>query len=245
MMSTSPQLALVTGAGSGIGKAIAAQLAQNGYKVIIADIRLEAAQRVMSGLVEMGLQAQAVAIDITDSRAVATLIDKLPPLQILVNNAGIFNVKAFFDLCEEDFRQMYEVNTISVFTLSRLAAKKMPAGGRIINIASRSMLGAKEYVHYATSKIAVAGLTRSMALELAQKHITVNAVSPGVIETDMLKARSDTDLDHLRTLQPMGELGSPQHIAHTVAFLAHPQAQFITGQVLMVDGGRSITTASF
>lgn len=244
-MNKQPQLALVTGAGSGIGKAIANQLAHDGYKVIIVDIRLEAAQKVVDELVDAGLQAQAAAIDITDSQAVATLIDELPPLKILVNNAGIFNVKAFFDLCENDFRQMFEVNTIAVFTLSRLAAKKMLIDGRIINIASRSMLGAKEYAHYAASKTAVAGLTRSMALELAQKNITVNAVSPGVIETDMLKARSDTNLEHLRALQPMGELGSPQHIAHAVSFLAHPQAQFITGQVLMVDGGRSLTTAPF
>jgi 3-oxoacyl-[acyl-carrier protein] reductase len=102
------------------------------------------------------------------------------------------------------------------------------------------MLGARHYPHYVASKAAVVGLTRAMALEMAPQGITVNAVAPGVIETDMLKARSDTNLQGLRSLQPLGRLGTPADIARTVVFLAAPEADFITGQILLVDGGRSL-----
>jgi 3-oxoacyl-[acyl-carrier protein] reductase len=107
-------------------------------------------------------------------------------------------------------------------------------------LASRAALGARHYAHYVASKSAVVGLTRAMALELAPLGITVNAVSPGVIETGMLKSRSDTNLDALRTLQPLGRLGTPDDVARTIAFLADPAADFITGQVILVDGGRSL-----
>ena len=116
----------------------------------------------------------------------------------------------------------------------------MQPGGAIVNIASRAMLGAKQYIHYAASKAAVAGFTRSLALELADRGITVNAVAPGVIETEMLRARSDTNLDALRSMQPGGTLGTPEDIAEAVGFLASDKARFVTGQVLLVDGGRSL-----
>jgi 3-oxoacyl-[acyl-carrier protein] reductase len=185
-------------------------------------------------------QAQAHVLDVTDSGQAQTLIERLPGLSVLVNNAGIFDVKDFFALTEGDFERMYAVNTIPMFTLARLAAPRMGQGGRIVNLASRALLGARHYAHYVASKAAVAGLTRAMALELAPLGITVNAIAPGVIETDMLKGRSDTNLDALRALQPLGRLGTPADIARTVVFLAAPQADFITGQIFLVDGGRSL-----
>ena len=232
--------ALVTGAASGIGLEIARQLGQAGYAVHLADRDGASAQARADELRATGQAAMGHALDITDEGACRALLAQLPPLQVLVNNAGIFDVKDFFDVTAADFRRMYEVNTVAMFTLSRDAAQCMPRGSRIVNLASRAMLGARHYAHYVASKAAVVGLTRAMALELAPLGITVNAVAPGVIETDMLKARSDTNLDGLRSLQPLGRLGTTADIARSVVFLAAPEADFITGQVLLVDGGRSL-----
>lgn len=239
-MSTSRH-ALITGAASGIGLETARQLLQAGCTVHLADRDAQAVQRAAASLAATAPgQAQAHVLDVTDSGQAQTLIERLPGLSVLVNNAGIFDVKDFFALTEGDFERMYAVNTIPMFTLARLAAPRMGQGGRIVNLASRALLGARHYAHYVASKAAVAGLTRAMALELAPLGITVNAIAPGVIETDMLKGRSDTNLDALRALQPLGRLGTPADIARTVVFLAAPQADFITGQIFLVDGGRSL-----
>ncbi len=232
--------AIVTGAGAGIGRAIAMALADDGYRVIVAERDAERAAQTVTLIREAGGAAEAAVLDICDSAACAQLIAGTGELAVLVNNAGIFDVKDVFALTPEDFRRMYDVNLVALFGLSQAAARVMKPGGRIVNIASRAMLGARHYAHYVASKAAVAGLTRAMALEFADRDITVNAVAPGVIETEMLRARSDTNLDALRALQPSGRLGEPQDIAHAVAFLASPKAGFITGQVLIVDGGRSL-----
>lgn len=243
---TQNPIAIVTGGGAGIGAAISRVLAENGHQVIVADLAADKAQAVASAICANGGSARAHALDVTDAAAVARLADEAGDVRLLVNNAGIFNVKGFFELAPDDFRKMYEVNLVALFDLSQKIAARMQPGGAIVNIASRAMLGARHYAHYVASKAAVAGLTRAMALDLSERKIRVNAVAPGVIETDMLKARSDTDLDGLRAQQPMGQLGAPDDIAHAVAFLGSPQAGFITGQVLLVDGGRSLGgTTSF
>lgn len=237
---TQNPIAIVTGGGAGIGAAISRVLAENGHQVIVADLAADNAEAVASAIRASGGSARAHALDVTDAAAVARLAEEAGDVRLLVNNAGIFNVKGFFELAPDDFRRMYEVNLVALFDLSQKIAARMQPGGAIINIASRAMLGARHYAHYVASKAAVAGLTRAMALDLSERKIRVNAVAPGVIETDMLKARSDTDLDGLRAQQPMGQLGAPDDIAHAVAFLGSPQAGFITGQVLLVDGGRSL-----
>ena len=231
--------ALVTGAATGIGLATARHLLQAGCTVHLADRDASAVERAAAELSGSG-QAVAHVLDVTNVGQAQALIERLPGLSVLVNNAGIFDVKHFFELTAADFENMYAVNTVPMFTLARLAAPRMAHGGRIINLASRAALGARHYAHYVASKSAVLGLTRAMALELAPLGITVNAVSPGVIETGMLKSRSDTNLDALRTLQPLGRLGTPDDVARTIAFLADPAADFITGQVILVDGGRSL-----
>ncbi|ALA20396.1 MULTISPECIES: SDR family NAD(P)-dependent oxidoreductase [unclassified Chelatococcus] len=238
--ASSRPAAIVTGAGAGIGRAIAMALADDGYRVIVAERDGERAAQTAALIREAGGAAEAAVLDICDSAACAQLIAGTGELAVLVNNAGIFDVKDVFALTPEDFRRMYDVNLVALFGLSQAAARVMKPGGRIVNIASRAMLGARHYAHYVASKAAVAGLTRAMALEFADRDITVNAVAPGVIETEMLRARSDTNLDALRALQPSGRLGESQDIAHAVAFLASPKAGFITGQVLIVDGGRSL-----
>lgn len=231
---------IVTGGGAGIGRAIALHLAARGDRVIVADLNADRADETVALIEQAGGPASAEVLDVTDMDAAGALIGGLDDLGCLVNNAGIFNVKAFDTLTADDFRQMYEVNVVAMFGLCQRAARAMDRGGAIVNIASRAMLGAAQYVHYATSKAAVGGLTRSLALELAPRAITVNAVAPGVIETDMLRARSDTNLDALRDMQPGGTLGEPDDIAAAVAFLASGEAKFITGQTLLVDGGRSL-----
>ncbi|WP_172330320.1 SDR family NAD(P)-dependent oxidoreductase [Mangrovicoccus sp. HB161399] len=237
--------AIVTGAGSGIGRAIAHRLSEDGYLVIVADRAADAAEETVSQITAAGGQARAEVLDITDPAATQALIDAASGLRVLVNNAGIFNVIPFDDLTADDFRRMYEVNLVAMFTLCQQAARVLPEGGRIINLASRAAFGARNYAHYVASKAGVAGFTKALSLELAARQITVNAVAPGVIETDMLKARPD-GLEEMRAQQPSGHLGQPEHIAHAVAFFADPRAEYVTGQVLIVDGGRSVGgTAAF
>ncbi|MFV0383836.1 SDR family NAD(P)-dependent oxidoreductase [Paracoccus sp. (in: a-proteobacteria)] len=237
--------AIVTGAGSGIGRAIAFRLAEDGYSVIVADRAEPAAQDTVTQMTAAGHQARAAVLDITDPAATQALIDGAENLRVLVNNAGIFNVIPFDELTADDFRKMYEVNLVAMFTLCQQAARVLPEGGRIINLASRAAFGARNYAHYVASKAGVAGFTKALSLELAARQITVNAVAPGVIVTDMLKARPD-GMQELADQQPSGKLGQPEHIAHAVAFFADPRAAFITGQVLIVDGGRSVGgTAAF
>lgn len=245
MSSTQPATAIVTGAGSGIGRAIARRLAEDGHAVIVADRAAEGAAETVRLLTEAGHSARAAVLDITDPVATQALIDGAENLRVLVNNAGIFNTRDFDKLTADDFRSMYEVNLVAMFTLCQQAARVLPEGGRIVNLASRAAFGARNYAHYVASKAGVAGFTKALALELAEKQITVNAVAPGVIATDMLLERAE-GLEGLRVQQPTGKLGAPEHIAHAVAFFVDPRAEFVTGQVLIVDGGRSVGgTAAF
>ena len=237
--------AIVTGSGGGIGRAIALRLASEGYAIVVADRAEEGAQETVRQILAEGQQARAVVLDITDPKQTQSLIDGAENLRVLVNNAGIFNTRDFDKLTADDFRQMYEINLVAMFTLCQQAARVLPEGGRIINLASRAAFGARHYAHYVASKAGVAGFTKALCLELAAKQITVNAIAPGVIMTDMLKARSD-GTEELRAQQPSGKLGQPEHIAHAAAFFASPLAEFVSGQVLIVDGGRSVGgTAAF
>ena len=233
-------LALVTGGASGMGRSTVEQLARDGFKVILVDRNGPLAEQEAASLRAQGLDVEARAIDLTDEHAVRAMVRELPPLRALVNNAGLFDERKFLDVTSDDFRRIYEINLVAVATLTQEAARKMEDGARIVNIASRAYLGAKNHPHYVASKAAVVGYTRASAMELAPRGILVNAIAPGLIDTPILQALTPERLASQLSLQPTGKAGRPEDIARAVSFLVSPTMGFITGQVLFVDGGKSL-----
>ena len=238
-MSAKP-LALVTGGASGIGWAISNRLASDGFEVAIVDINAELAASRVAELKAAGHEASAHVVDITDEQAVAALIGSLPPLAALVNNAGIFADRPFVETTVEQFRRTYEVNLIAPFLIARAALARMAAGGKIVNIASRAYLGARNQIDYVASKGAVVSFTRALAMEVIGRGILVNAVAPGLIDTPILRALTPERMAAQLALQPTGKAGRPEDIANAVSFLVSPRTDFITGQVIFVDGGKSL-----
>lgn len=237
--------ALVTGGASGMGLAIVERLARDGFSVALVDRDARSAQRETDRLQSLGLYVHSHVLDLTDEVAVRTLVHELPPITALVNNAGIFDERKFMEVSSADFRRAFEINLIAIATLTQSTVKKMADGGRIVNIASRAYLGAKNHPHYVASKAALVGYTRASAMELASRGILVNAIAPGLIDTPILRALTPERLAAQLALQPTGRAGRPEDIAQAVSFLVSPQTSFITGQVLFVDGGKSLggTTA--
>ncbi|RXT56026.1 short-chain dehydrogenase [Bosea sp. Tri-44] len=233
-------LALVTGGARGIGRAIVERFCADGFAVGILDREAEAATALVAGLTARGHSVFFEPIDLADHDGLAALAERLPAAQVLVNNAGVFENKPFFELAAGDFRGMMDVNVTALFLLSQAVARRMERGGRIVNIASRTFLGARNHAHYVASKAAVVGLTRAMAMELMPRGIAVNAVAPGAVATEMVAKQSEEARAALLAQQPTGALAAPEDIANAVAFLASPCTNFIYGQVLLVDGGKSL-----
>ncbi len=233
------ETALVTGAARGIGRGIVERLAADGYRVIALDRRddvLAMAAELSAG----GAQVEAVVVDVQNRAAIAAIIERIAPLDVIVNNAGITSTRRFEDLTEADFRENFDINTLGTFVVAQEGARRMRNGGRIVNIASRSFAGAPQMAHYVASKTAVVGLTRAMAIDLSPRDIRVNAVAPGVVDTDMLHYMTPERQQVMLSLQLLGRIGQPEDIARAVAFLASRDNRYITGQVLIVDGGRSL-----
>jgi NAD(P)-dependent dehydrogenase (short-subunit alcohol dehydrogenase family) len=240
------KVAVVTGAASGIGLAIARELAADGGAVAVADIAGEAADAAAASIADDGGKAVGVPVDVTSRHAVEALFGKveaeLGPVDILVNNAGISIDRGVRRITDEDWQRTIAVNQTGVFLCSQAAASSMipRRTGRIINIASRAWLGWFGQLSYASSKGGVVSATRALAIELAKYGITVNCVAPGLIDTPLLRAEPPEVMERLLKAQPMGTLGAPGDVAHAARFFAGPTARAITGQVLYVCGGKSL-----
>lgn len=232
--------ALITGAAQGIGRAIALRLAADGYDVALADIQEEPVAAVAAEIGVAGGRASAHTLDIRDRAAVAALMRTLAPLDVLVNNAAIFSDKPFTELVEQDFRDMYETNLVGTFIVAQEAARVMADGGRIVNIGSRSYLGGRNHAHYIASKASVAALTRAMAIDLGHRDIRVNCVAPGVIDTRLYRELTPERKKQMLSMQVTGRIGQPEDVARAVAFFADRENAYVTGTVLLVDGGRSL-----
>ncbi|MDE7218085.1 MAG: glucose 1-dehydrogenase [Oscillospiraceae bacterium] len=237
--------AFVTGGSRGIGRAIVRQLAAEGYAVGINYLQSEGlAEELAAEIREQGGRALAVRADVADREAVTAAIREaeraIGPVDLLVNNAGIAQNDLFQDTPEELWRRMFAVHADGAFHTIQAVLPHMlhEKAGCIVNISSIwGLRGAACEVAYAASKAAVVGLTRSLAMELAPSHIRVNCVAPGVIATDMVKGLGEETIASLIGQTPAGRLGTTEDIARAVAFLAREDADFITGQVLTVDGG--------
>ena len=228
---------LVTGAAKGIGKEIAVKFAKNGYNVFVS---YNTSNVKALELAEKYDNITVIKADVTKKDELLNLINQVGEVDILVNNAGISEIKLFTDVTDEDFEKMMNVNFKSAFCLSQMVLPYMinKKNGRIINISSIwGICGASCEVLYSASKAALIGMTKALAKELAPSGITVNAVAPGVIKTDMMKCFSEEEIKDIEYDIPMGRMGTPEEIAETVFFLASENASYITGQVISPNGG--------
>jgi 3-oxoacyl-[acyl-carrier protein] reductase len=241
-MSPINKIAIVTGAGRGIGRGIAVALAQDGCNVVVADLNKTDAEAVAKELQSIGVESIGVECDVSNAAAVEALfkqtINKFGKLDVLVNNAGIYPFVPFAKMTEKDWDKVIAVNLKSVFLCSHEAAKVLSLGGRIVSVSSvASIIGFEGLAHYCASKGGINGFTRALALELAPKKITVNAVAPGAINTPGASGGSIEETKQTVALIPLSRMGEPSDIANAVSFLVSDKANYITGQVIVVDGG--------
>jgi NAD(P)-dependent dehydrogenase (short-subunit alcohol dehydrogenase family) len=240
------QVAMITGAGNGIGAAVAQRLAAEGARIAVIDLEEAALAQVFGGSPEAS--CLTIAGDCTQDdvlrRFVATAEEKLGPIGVLVNNVGQSARErggAFIDSSEEVWRFVLEISLLTTMRLSRLVAPGMKArrSGRIVNMSSdAALVGDAGLADYATAKMGLIGFTRALARELAADGVTVNAVAPGAIRTRALERIAPEILDRLRRDTPAGFIAEPEDVAGLVAYLASAEARFVTGQTLLIDGGR-------
>ena len=241
---------MVTGAGRGIGEATARRFAREGARVCLTDVGAEGVTTTARQLVEEGMDAFAVRVDVTShsevENAVGGVVNRYGRLDILVNNAGVTKDSLIYKMTDEDWRTVLNVHLTGTFFCSRAAQKHMVENnyGRIINVSSTSALGNRGQANYAAAKAGIQGFTKTLAVELGRYSITANAVAPGFIETEMTRdtaARLGVDFDDFVAQRvqsiPVGRSGWPEDVAAAILYFASEEASFVSGQVLYVAGG--------
>lgn len=243
-MQLQGQVALITGAGRGIGKAIALRFAREGADIAVVDLNGEWAQTTAAEVTTLGRRAFARTTDVSDydqvQDTVRETVAALGRLDILVNNAGIGKAQPFLQITKENWERHLHVHLFGSFYCAQAAAREMAQRryGRIINIASvAGLMGPIDLAPYGAAKAGIIGLTRAAALDLADYGITVNAIAPGPIDTELLRTWPEEALRERAQHLPIARLGKVEEIAHAALFLASPESAFINGTVLVVDGG--------
>ncbi len=244
-MSLMNKVSIVTGGAQGLGRAIALELARKGSHLVVGDVNLEAAQRVTEEVHALGRRSLALRVDVSNARDVSEMADRVVKefgrIDILVNNAGICQVVTIEKMTEEDWDRVMAINLKGVFLCSKavMGVMKKQRSGRIVNMGSLAgkVGGIATGANYSVSKAGVMCFTKALARELAPYGVTVNAVAPGVIETDMTRGITQGDFtNYLKTI-PLGTIGSAEDVSHAVAFLVSDEARYITGEILDVNGG--------
>jgi 3-oxoacyl-[acyl-carrier protein] reductase len=235
---------MVTGAGSGIGRAIAERLAEDGARVVVNDLKGETADEVVAGIRDKGGTAAAAPGDVSDTEAVRQIMaaarEAYDAPEILVNNAGFLQQKRFVDLTHEDFDRMIAVHLRGTFLCTRAVLPEMLSRGRgiVVNVASQlGQIGGIELCHYSAAKAGIIGLTKSLAREVSAQGVRVNAVAPGPINTELVLGLSDEWRDAKAAELPLGRFGEPSEVAETVAFLVSDGATLYVGQTLGPNSG--------
>ncbi len=243
-MRLKDKVALITGAGRGIGEVTAYKFAREGARVVVADIDIESAEKVAEQVRELGQEALALTADVTKTESVNKMMDKIidhfGKLDCLINNAGITADAQLLKMTEEQFDKVIAVNLKGVYICGQAAAKVMATqenGGVILNASSLvGIYGNFGQTNYAATKFAAVGMAKTWAKELGKKKIRVNAVAPGFILTPMTKKMPEKVLEMMKDKSPLKRLGTPEDVANLYAFLASDEASFITGTVISVDG---------
>jgi NAD(P)-dependent dehydrogenase (short-subunit alcohol dehydrogenase family) len=239
-------IAIVTGAAQGIGRAIAVELGRQGCKIAAADVKVEGARETAAAIDAAGGEAFGTECDVSQrseaQKLVAETLERWSRIDVLVNNAGIYPRKAFLELDDQTWTKVIQTNLYGTFVCAQLVANEMVSRqtrGRIVNVGStRSILPAEHGAHYGASKSGIVSITRTMALELAPHGIRVNAIAPGVSDTAQPReVMTDEDLAAAGRANPLGRIGQPEDSARVVAFLVSDYAGYVTGQTIFVNGG--------
>lgn len=243
-MKLAGKVAIVTGAAQGIGKEIAVALAQEGSDIVVVDVNLEQAEKTAQELAALGRKTMALKVDVSKSAEVDDMVnkilDKFGKIDILVNNAGITRDNLLLRMKEEEWDLVISINLKGTFNCLKAVTRPMvkARSGKIVNVASIiGIAGNAGQANYAASKAGVIALTKSAAKELASRNVNVNAVAPGFIQTAMTQGLPETVKEEMLKRIPLAKLGEVKDVAKAVLFLAGPDSDYITGQVIVVDGG--------